>query len=85
MWELTVPWEEHIEEAYERKKKWRITGQCRSNGWKASRLPVELGAKSLTARLLGKALLDIGVIGDTKSRAIKLISDTAERIANGYG
>ena len=83
MWELTVPWEEHLEEVHERKKlKYDdLQGQFWSNSWKASCLPIEVGARGFTARSLCKALSDMSVIGATKRRAIKAISDTAERTA----
>ena len=73
MWELTVPWEEYMEEAQDGKKlKYdNLLRQCQSNGWKSSCLPIEVGARGFTARSLCKALSDIGVIGTTKSRAIK--------------
>ena len=69
-----------MESTHERKKlKYdNLLGQCRSNGWKASCLPTEVGARGFTARSLCKALSDIEA---TKSRAIKSISDTAKRTA----
>ena len=83
IWELTVPWEAHMEETYERKKlKYDdLLEQCRSNGWKASCLPYRRRRERFYRESLCKILSDIGVIGTTKSRAIKTISDTAKRTA----
>ena len=44
---------------------------------------VMVGARGFTARSLDQALSGIGVIGATKSRANKSISDTAEKTAKG--
>lgn len=43
--ELTVPWEDHVEEAFERKisKNAGILSDCHQVGWRARLLPVELG------------------------------------------
>ena len=69
-----------MDEAYERKKI-KYDDLLGSNDWMASCLPLEVGARGFTARSLCKALSDICVIGSTKSRAIKAISDRAERTA----
>lgn len=43
--ELTVPWEERMEEAQERKrgKYEELLEACRGNGWKTRCMPVEVG------------------------------------------
>jgi len=45
MIELTVPWEERIEEAYKRKKfKYQeLVRECQEKGWRTWCLPVEVG------------------------------------------
>ena len=58
-----------------------LQGQCRSNGWKASYLPIEVGERDFTARWLCNALSDISVIRATKSRAFKSIYAIGERTA----
>lgn len=45
--ELTVPWEEGLEAAHERKraKYADLNGDCRQSGWKVKLYPVEVGAR----------------------------------------
>ena len=52
MIELTVPWEERIEEAYERKlaKYQELVEDCHRKGWKACCLPVEVGARGFAGQ-----------------------------------
>ena len=49
MIELTIPWEERIEAAYERKKiKYdELRADCENKGWKAWCTPVEIGCISV--------------------------------------
>lgn len=83
MWELTVPWEEHAEEAHERKmlKYDELKTSCKNNGWKSSCLPIEVGVRGFAARSLCKALIDIGLAGANKRKAIRTITNTAKRTA----
>ena len=64
-----MPWEEHMQEAHERKqlKYDNLLGQCQSNGWNALCLLIEVDTRGFTARSLCKALSDIGMIGTTKN------------------
>lgn len=50
--ELTVPWEERIEEANERKqsKYKEMVEECRKVGWKARCKPIEVGCRGFTGR-----------------------------------
>lgn len=43
--ELTVPWEDRMEEAHERKrtKYSKLVEECQSNGWRARCQPIEVG------------------------------------------
>jgi hypothetical protein len=45
--ELTVPWEENVEEAYERKKLryTDLAADCKEKGWRAIIYPVEVGCR----------------------------------------
>ena len=81
MWELSVPWEEHMDTAHERKmsKYEHLVEQCRENGWQASCQAIEVGSRGFAANSLSKALSTIGVIGDKKRRAIKNITSAAEK------
>lgn len=55
--ELTVPWEDHLEEACERKfsKYTGLVSGCQPAGWRVKCLPVEVGS-SFTAHSLVRAL-----------------------------
>ncbi len=50
--ELTVPWEDGVEEAYERKKnKYSdLAAEASQNGWKTSIFPVEVGCRGFVNR-----------------------------------
>ena len=84
LWELTVPWEENAEEAHERKrlKYDELLESCRAKGWRASCSPIEVGARGFLARSLSKAFTDIGLVGERKRKALKSISEIADRTAN---
>ena len=45
IWELTVPWEEHVQEVHERKKYEydELLGKCKNNGLYASCAPIAQG------------------------------------------
>ncbi len=49
--ELTVPWEDHLEEAFERKlaKYKGLVSECRRAGWRARCLPIEVGSRGFAA------------------------------------
>ena len=49
--ELTVPWEERTEEAYERKmaKYQELAEACSNKGWKTWVFPVEVGCRGFPA------------------------------------
>lgn len=83
MWELTVPWEENILEAHEWKKSKydELLAQCRTSGWKATCLPIEVGSRGFTAKSLWGAMSDIGLVGTPKRLALKSITDKAESCA----
>lgn len=73
MAELTVPWEERIDEAQERKraKYQELTGQCRSNGWTTLCEPFEVGCRGFAGHSLCRLVAMLGIVGLAKKRAIK--------------
>ncbi|XP_077372334.1 uncharacterized protein LOC144033646 [Festucalex cinctus] len=79
--ELTVPWEDRMEEAFERKraKYEELAGECRSRGWKTRCTPIEVGCRGFAGQSLVWALKMLGVKGLHNRRAIKNISDAAEK------
>ena len=79
--ELTVPWEDRIEEANERKraKYMELISECRSNGWKARCEPVEIGCRGFAGRSLQRVLKLLGAGGMQTRRATKNILEAAEK------
>ena len=78
--ELTVPWEENIEEAFERKmaKYQELVESCRSRKWRASCCPVEIGCRGFAGRSLCKTFSFLGIAGAKKRKAIRDLSESAE-------
>ncbi|XP_039504261.1 uncharacterized protein LOC120460516 [Pimephales promelas] len=81
--ELTVPWEERMEEAQERKraKYADLVAECRRNGWKARCEPVEVGCRGFAGQSLHRVLGLLGICGLHRQRAIKNILEAAEKAA----
>ena len=79
--ELTVPWEENMEEAYERKlsKYQELLESCRTSGWRTCYFPVEIGCRGFAGRSMVRALTCLGITGQKRRRAIKLILEAAEK------
>ena len=75
--ELTVPWEENIAVAYERKLK--EYQPCKSNRWRTAYYPVEVGCRGFARRSLCRILNLLGMIGEKKRKAIRAISESAEK------
>ena len=81
MLELTVPWEERMEEASERKREKyaELVEECRNRGWRARCLPIEVGGRGFAGKSLCKAFSLLGITGARKRRAIAAASEAAER------
>ncbi|KAK0134264.1 Zinc finger BED domain-containing protein 4 [Merluccius polli] len=79
--ELTVPWEDRLEEAFERKlsKYAGLVSDCHQAGWRARCFPVEVGCRGFAARSLARAFSTLGIEGERKRRAIRSTTDAAER------
>lgn len=79
--ELTVPWEERMEEASERKKEKyaELVKECRRRGWRARCLPIEVGGRGFAGKSLCKAFGLLGITGARKRRAISTATEAAER------
>ena len=78
--ELTVPWEEAVEEAYERKKLRYadLAATAEDRGWKAKVRPVEVGCRGFVASSMAKLLREVGVRGQAHRQAMKELANTAE-------
>ena len=79
--ELTVPGEDRMEEAQERKraKYADLVAECRRNGWKARCEPIEVGCRGFAGKSLHRVLGLLGIGGLHRQRAIKNILEAAER------
>ncbi len=79
--ELTVPWEDRVEEANERKRAnySELVTECRSNGWKARGEPVEVGCRGFAGQSLTRTLKLLGVKGQLCRKAIRNITEAAEK------
>ncbi|KAJ7993819.1 hypothetical protein DPEC_G00258670 [Dallia pectoralis] len=78
--ELTVPWEERIEEAHERKlgKYQSLISESQQAGWRAWNLPVEVGCRGFLGQSLWRALGMLGVRGATRKNLVNNIAKQAE-------
>ncbi|KAK0146299.1 hypothetical protein N1851_014401 [Merluccius polli] len=79
--ELTVPWEERMEEAQERKREkyQELVEDCRRNRWKTRCMPVEVGSPGFASHSLSKAYGTLGITGANRRRAIGNNVEAAEK------
>ena len=78
--ELTVPWEEKIEEANERKRRkyQELEEDCKSKGWSTWCQPVEVGCRGFAGQSVWKTLGLAGVLGKARRDTIKDMCQAAE-------
>ena len=78
--ELTVPWEDNIDEAHERKlaKYADLRAECNDKGWKASCYPFEVGCRGFVAHSLQKYLRDLGLNRRSVKASSRAASEAAE-------
>ncbi|CAC5364749.1 unnamed protein product [Mytilus coruscus] len=78
--ELTVPWEERCEEAYQRKKEkyTELMTTCRERGWKAWLFPVEVGCRGFPAQSVWRMLQAMGIVGKARKTAVRQLGEAAE-------
>ena len=81
MLELTVPWEERMEEAFERKREKyeSLVNDCHKQGWKARCLSVEVGCRGFAGQSLCRAYTALGITGESRRRAIRNNTEAAEK------
>ncbi|XP_061116493.1 NACHT, LRR and PYD domains-containing protein 3-like, partial [Conger conger] len=79
--ELTVPWEDSVDEAYERKhlRYAELAAEAQHRGWNTEVRPVEVGCRGFVATSTTRLLRDLGVRGQSQRLAIKALSEAAER------
>ena len=79
--ELTVPWEERVDEAHELKKsKYEdLASSCRDRGWKTWVFPVEVGCRGFPSQSVWKLYGALGIKGRVRKTAIHALGKAAER------
>ena len=82
--ELTVPWEERVDEAYETKKaKYEdLASTCRDRGWKTWIFPVEVGCRGFPSQSVWKMMGAMGIKGKTRKSSVKALAKAAERASS---
>jgi hypothetical protein len=78
--ELTVPWEDSVGEAYERKhlRYGDLATEVRHHGWNTDVRPVEVGCRGFVATSTTRLLKDLGIKGQSQRSAIRAVSEAAE-------
>ncbi|XP_076113419.1 uncharacterized protein LOC143081070 [Mytilus galloprovincialis] len=78
--ELTVPWEDRIEEAYERKmaKYQQLIEDCKQRGWRTWCMAIEVGCRGFAGQSMWRALRTLGVVGAERMKLITEVCREAE-------
>ncbi|XP_059360386.1 taste receptor type 1 member 3-like [Carassius carassius] len=78
--ELTVPWKDSVDEAYERKhlRYADLAAEARHHGWNTEVRPVEVGCRGFVATSTTRLLRDLGIKGQSQRSAIRAVSEAAE-------
>lgn len=79
--ELTVPWEERMDKANERKraKYQEVVEECRRQGLKTFCEPLEVGCQGFAGRSLCRVFEWLGLVGEAKQKAIRAATEAAEK------
>nr|XP_061785060.1 uncharacterized protein LOC133576095 [Nerophis lumbriciformis] len=79
--ELTVPWEDRMEEAHERKKAkyLELVETCRESGWRTRCEPIEVGCRGFLGQSVHQAFRLLGIRGLLERKATRNISEAAEK------
>ncbi|XP_060574030.1 uncharacterized protein LOC132731786 [Ruditapes philippinarum] len=82
--ELTVPWEERIEESHElkRSKYEDLAQSCKSNGWNTLVFPIEVGCRGFSLQSVWRMLGALGIKGAARKRTVNALGRTAERASS---
>ncbi|MGH0122885.1 UNVERIFIED_CONTAM: hypothetical protein FKN15_008810 [Acipenser sinensis] len=82
--ELTVPWEDAVDEAYEWKKLRYVqrATEAEQRGWRVRVYPVEVGCRGFVAHSTIRFLRDVRCSGQELCRTVKNLPEAAERSSN---
>jgi len=84
MVELTVPWEERIEESHElkRSKYEDLAQSCKSNGWNTQVFPIEVGCRGFPSQSVWRMLGALGIKGAARKHTVHALGRTAEKASS---
>ena len=79
--ELTVPWEDNIDYAFERKltRYSELAADCSDRGWKVFSFPFEVGCRGFVSRSLNKWFRELGFSNRESRQACRAASEAAEK------
>ena len=82
--ELTVPWEERCQSAYElnKAKYTDLQTLCKDRGWQTWLFPVEAGCRGFPAHSVWTTLSSLGIVGRQRRAAVKALKQVAERASS---
>ena len=82
--ELTVPHEDNISSAHERKdSRYEVfVGECEETGWKATHFPVEVGFRGVIATSIAKGMRVAGLGPKKRSIMTKALQETVEKASH---
>ena len=82
--ELTVPHEDNIEKAHERKEQRyeELVKECEEAGWQAKHFPVEVGCRGFVAVSTRKWLGTAGLGPRKVAETVKLMQETVEKASH---
>ena len=80
MVELTVPYESRMEQAhtYKKEKYLDLTKVLEESGYLAKIIPVEIGARGFAGASAYNLLSKLSITGNKRTKALKLLAETAE-------
>ena len=78
--ELTVPWEDRIDEAHELKaaKYAELVEEARAKGWQVNYFPIEVGARGFPSLALRRMFLELGLSSLVCKQALRAVTAAAE-------
>lgn len=79
--ELTVPWEDRLEEVFKRKLTMYegLVSSCQQAGWRARSLSVKVGCRGFNAKSLSRAFSILGIVGRWREVALRKTTEAAEK------
>ena len=82
--ELTVPHEDNISSAHERKdnRHEALAGECDESGWKATQFPVEVGCRGFIATSVTKWVRVAGLGPKKRNIITKGLQETVEKASH---